>query len=61
MAIAQIVSQLSERCLRAGLLLHPSGPVGTRMVFLPPLTVTFEQLEEAGSKFEAALANFASN
>jgi 4-aminobutyrate aminotransferase-like enzyme len=57
--IAQTVARLSQQCLAAGLLLHPSGPDGRRMVFLPPLTVTEEQLEEAGSKFEAALASLA--
>lgn len=57
--IAQTVARLSQHCLAAGLLLHPSGPDGRRMVFLPPLTVTDEQLEEAGSKFESALASLA--
>lgn len=55
--VARTVSLLATECLKEGLLLHPSGPSGNRMVFLPPLTVTAEQLAEAGHKFEAALAN----
>lgn len=59
--VALTVSLLSAHCLQSGLLLHPSGPRGTRMVFLPPLTVTTNQLAEGGQKFEAALANLLRN
>lgn len=59
--VAQTVSLLSAHCLESGLLLHPSGPRGTRMVFLPPLTVSTDQLAEGGQKFEAALANLLRN
>lgn len=59
-AIAAAVAAVSRRCLEAGLLLHPSGPAGNRMILLPPLIVNEEQMREAGARFEAALGSFLS-
>lgn len=55
--VGEQVSELAKKCLEAGLLLHPSGPAGNRLVFLPPLTVTQAQIDEAGKRFEVALGN----
>jgi 4-aminobutyrate aminotransferase-like enzyme len=37
------------------LLLHPSGPAGSRLVFLPPLNASESEVETATELFDSAL------
>ena len=53
--LRQAVALIAQRCLSSGLLLHPSGPIGNRLVLIPPLIVTEAEIEEAGRRFESAL------
>ncbi|MDR7542752.1 MAG: aminotransferase class III-fold pyridoxal phosphate-dependent enzyme, partial [Armatimonadota bacterium] len=41
-----IVRRVLEECLRRGLILYPAGYAGHVLRFIPPLTVTPNQLDE---------------
>lgn len=49
------VRQVLEECLRQGLLLYPAGREGHVLRFIPPLTVTRDELEEGLGTLTAAI------
>lgn len=50
-------ARVADRMLAAGLLVHLSGPYQTRIVMLPPLTTTDEELSEITLRLRTALLN----
>ncbi len=57
--VSRCVAKVAKYCLDEGLLLHPSGPAGTRLVLIPPLVVTYEEIAQATEKMQAALRRLA--
>ena len=51
---AAAARQFAESLVKAGLLIHYSGPYGTRVVMLPALTTSDEELNEVGRRCLAA-------
>ncbi|MGN6545214.1 MAG: aspartate aminotransferase family protein [Aureliella sp.] len=54
-AAAAEARRVAERCVAAGLLIHYSGPFATRIVFLPALTISDEDLREISRRLYACL------
>lgn len=53
-AAAAAARRFAERLVAAGLLIHYSGPYATRIVLLPPLTISDAELEQVAQRCAAA-------
>ena len=58
--VSASVAAIASSCLESGLLLHPSGPAGSRLVFLPPLNASESEVETATELFDSALGRLQS-
>lgn len=54
-AAAAEARRVAERCVATGLLIHYSGPFATRIVFLPPFTISDAELEEIAQRLQGPL------
>lgn len=52
---AEFCARLAKTCMELGLLVHCSGPLGTRIVLIPPFTVSDDELREGLDRFDRAL------